>query len=204
MATGASPLDAPLDDRQREEWEIVSPVLAAKRSNRQAHERPRAGPWLRTRVFLSRLKLDRVLASGASPLASPELELRAEQLQRPKVRERIARGIDRLTEIAFGDPRRHVGPSMLPFRHRRVRPNVALFEELADALRSSGPHAVKGLAMASTLLEDGRGPLYANDPAEKLGEALKATISELDARTDGGLAISVPATAERRRARAVA
>jgi len=132
------------------------------------------------------------------------LALRAEQLQRPKVRERIARGIERLTEIAFGDPRRHVGPSMLPFRHQRVRPNVALFEELADALRSTGPHTVKGLAMTSTLLEDGRGPLYANDPAEKLREALDATISELDVGTDGGLAISVPATPERRRARALA
>ena len=71
---------------------------------------------------------------------------------------------------------------LLPFRRQRVKPNLERFEELARALRSAGPHSVQGLAMASTLLEDGRGPLYASDPAEKLGEALDATISEPDAR----------------------
>ncbi len=141
----------------------------------------RAGPWLRARVFLSRLKLDRALARGTDPSASRELALRAVQLQGPWVRERIAKRIDRLIEIASGDPRRHVGPSMLPFRHQRVRPNQVLFEELVDALRAPGPHAVQGLAMASTLLEDGRGPLYASDPAENLGKVLDATISELEA-----------------------
>lgn len=93
---------------------------------------------------------------------------------------------------------------MLPFRHHRLKPNVTLFEELADALRSAGPHTVKGLAMASTLLEDGRGPLYANDPAEKLAEALVATIAELNPRTEDDLALSLPETPERRRARAAA
>jgi hypothetical protein len=40
--------------------------------------------------------------------------------------------------------------------------------------------------MASTLLEDGRGPLYASDPADKLLEALDATISEIQAEHDEG------------------
>lgn len=93
----------------------------------------------------------------------------------------MARGIDRLAKLAFDDQRQHIGPAMLPVRHGRVKPNAALFEELAAALRDTGPHAVKGLAMASTLLEDPRGPLYANDPADKLREALDATISGLDA-----------------------
>ncbi len=159
----------------------MSPTLLAERPNRQHHERTRAGPWLRVRVLLSRLKLDRELARGVDPTASPELALRAEQLQRPKVRERIARGMDRLTTLAFADPGRQVGPAMLPFRYQRVKPNLELFGELAEALRSAGPHAVQGLAMASTLLEDGRGPLYASDPPEKLEDALDATISKLKA-----------------------
>jgi hypothetical protein len=161
---------------------IVTSALLQERPNRHHRERTRAGPWLRARVFLSRLRLDRALARGADPSESSELALRAEQLQKPRVRERIAKGFDELTELAFGDPRRHVvGPSMLPFRHQRVRPNLELFGELAAALRSAGPHSVQGLAMASTLLEDGRGPLYASDPAENLGEALDATISEIEA-----------------------
>lgn len=166
---------------RREELGIVPPTLLEERSSRQDRERTRAGPWLRARVFLSRLKLDRALASGGDPSQSPELALRAEQLKQPRARERLAKGVDHLTELAFADPRRHVGPSMLPFRHQRVRPNLERLGELAEALRAAGPHAVQGLAMASTLLEDGRGPLYANDPAERLGEALDATISELKA-----------------------
>jgi hypothetical protein len=89
--------------------------------------------------------------------------------------------MDRLTTLAFADPGRQVGPAMLPFRYQRVKPNLELFGELAEALRSAGPHAVQGLAMASTLLEDGRGPLYASDPPEKLEDALDATISKLKA-----------------------
>ena len=161
----------------------MSQALLEERSGLRHRERARAraGLWLRAQVFLSRLGLDRALARGADPLSSPKLALRAEQLQRPKVRERIAKAIERLVEASFDDRRQHIGPAMLPFRHQRVRPNMELFGELAGALRSAGPHSVKGLAMASTLLEDGRGPLSASDPAGKVGEALNATISELAA-----------------------
>lgn len=159
----------------------MSQALLEERSDLR-HRKTRAGPWLRARVFFSRLRLDRALARGADPAASPELALRAEQLRRPKGRERIAKGIDRLIEIAFDDRRQHVGPAMLPFRRQRVKPNRELFEELSTALRDAGPHSVQGLAMASTLLEDGRGPLYASDPPENLGESLNETITELVAR----------------------
>ena len=158
----------------------MSPVTVAA-PDRQHREKVRAGPWLRARVFLGRLRLDRDLARGIDPAAGPELAVRAEQLTSPRGRERIASGIDELVEIADGDPRRHVGPSMLPFRHQRVRPNVDRFEELAGVLRAAGPHGVKGTAMASTLLDDGRGPLYASDPGGSLREALDATISEIEA-----------------------
>ena len=157
----------------------MSPVTIAA-PDRQLREKVKAGPWLRIRVFLSRLRLDRDLARGVDPAAGPELALRAEQLTSPRGRERIASGIDDLIEIVAGDPRRHVGPSMLPFRHQRVRPNLDRFEELARVLRGAGPHGVRGTAMASTLLDDGRGPLYASDPAGDLREALDATISEIE------------------------
>lgn len=142
--------------------------------------RLRAGPLVRARVFLSRLRLDRALASGVDPSGNPDLTLRAEQLQQPRARRRVARGMDRLLAIAFDDPRRHLGPAGIPFRFQRVRPNVERFEALADKLRDPDPHAVKGLAMASNLLEDGRGDLYANDTPGDLGLALDAIIAELE------------------------
>lgn len=156
-------------------------MLLMEKAHRPKRGRLRAGPLLRVRVLLNRLRLDRALASGADALGSPELQLRSEQLQRPRTRERLANGMNRLLAIAFGDPRRHVGPARVPFRHQRVRPNAERFEALAEALKSSGPHAVKGLAMASNLLEDGRGELYANDTPGDLGRALDATITALQA-----------------------
>jgi hypothetical protein len=160
----------------------VSSIPLREQPIRRHPEIARAGPWLRARVFVGRVRLDRALARGADPAGSRELALRAEQLQRPKVRERIAKAIDRLTALSFDDPRRHIGPAMLPFRYQRVRPNLDGFAELTEALRTAGPHSVKGLAMASTLLEDGRGPLYASDPGETLQVALAATISEIKDR----------------------
>lgn len=162
----------------------MAPAPLLEKSQGWHRGRSRAGPWVRVRVFLGRLRLDRALARGADPAGSPELGLRAQQLQRSRTREQMARGIDRLIDLVFADPRRHVGPAMLPFRYQRVRPNLGLLEELAEALRGPGPHAVKGLAMATTLLEDSRGPLYASDPPENLRQALDATISELGDQHD--------------------
>ena len=155
-------------------------MLITDTSRRSKSARPHAGPLVRARVFLSRLGLDRALGSGVDPSRSPDLTLRAAQLQRPRARERVARGMDRLLAIAFDDPRRHLGPARLPFRYQRVRPNVDRFEALARELRGPGPHAVKGLAMASNLLEDGRGELYAHNTPGDLGRALDAIIAELE------------------------
>jgi hypothetical protein len=150
------------------------------RTETSHRSRPGAGPLACVRVYLSRLRLDRALASGADPAESPELTVRSQQLQQPRTRERLARGMDRLLAIAFADPRRHLGPARIPFRHQRVRPNVGRFEALAEKLRDPDPLAVRGLAMASNLLEDGRGALYANDTPGDLGEALDATITGLE------------------------
>lgn len=155
-------------------------MLIKDASLRSKSARPRAGPLVRARVFLSRLRLDRILASGADPSRSRDLTLRAAQLQQPRARERVARGMDRLLATAFDDPRRHVGPARLPIRYQRVRPNVNRFAALATKLRAPGPHAVKGLAMASNLLEDGRGELYANNSPGDLRLALDATIAALE------------------------
>lgn len=156
--------------------------LLGRGSNQEDRERLRAGPWLRIRVFMNRLKLDRALAEGTDPSERPELALRAEQLQQQRVRKRTAKGFDHLIQMAFADPSPYVSPSMLPLHHERVRPNLGLFQELVDALRAPGPHTVQGLARASALLEDAHGPLYASDPSESLGEVLNATISEVEAQ----------------------
>lgn len=158
----------------------MSPTLLAERSGRRQARSVRATPWLSTRVLFTRLNLDRELAEGADPAASPALMLRSEQLRSRKARERIARAIDRVLEMPIGERQPYLGPPRLPVLNRRVGPNVERFEELAAKLRGAGPHPVRGLAMASALIEDPKGPLYANDPAERLGEAVDAILLELE------------------------
>ena len=171
-------------------------MLLIEKAHRPKRGRLRAGPLLRMRVVLRRLRLDRALVSGADPVGSPELELRSQQLQRPRTRERLASAMHRLLVIAFDDPRRHVGPARVPFRHQRVRPNAERFEALAETLRAPGPHTVKGLAMASNLLEDGRGELYANDTPGDLGRALDATIAALQVEGAPNGAVKHPTAGE--------
>jgi hypothetical protein len=171
-------------------------MLLIEKAHRPKRGRLRAGPLLRVRVVLSRLRLDRALASGADPVGSPELELRSQQLQRRRTRERLARAMHRLLVIAFDDPRRHVGPARVPFRHQRVRPNGERFEALAETLTGPGPHTVRGLAMASNLLEDGRGELYANDTPGDLGRALDAIIAALQVEGPPNGPVSRPTAGE--------
>lgn len=139
----------------------------------------RAGLWLRLRVRWRAIRLDRMLAAGADPLESEELMLRADQLRRPRTHERLARSIARLSSLADDSAGHHVGPSRLPFRRDRVRENRHLLARIGEVLLSPGPNRLRGVAMTSELLEDGRGPLYANDTPADLARSLEQTLDAL-------------------------
>lgn len=164
----------------------MSHTSLLERSGRREHRKVRLTPWLRARVFFTHLKLDRALAGGADPSASAELRLRSEQLGSQKARERIGAGIERVLLMPQGERQPYLGPPRLPVDNRRVEPNVDRLEELAETLRSAHPHPVKGLAMASVLLEDREGPLYANDSAESLRTALDAILCQFEAEDADG------------------
>ena len=92
------------------------------------------GPRLvvRLRARARRLKLDRALAAGADPSASPLLAARAAQLVDPTTRQRIAACLEQFAFTADRPPGR---VQTLPLRSA-VRPNQEALLELARMLRS--------------------------------------------------------------------
>jgi hypothetical protein len=144
--------------------------------------KPKPSWFTRLRVRWKRLELDAALASGANPVKSEELALRAQQLAEPATRARIAARIENVFRLATTGP----GPgattamSISGFDGYRVAANQPALAALAGKLRARGPHAVRGLAMASVLIEDASSPLYARSGVDRLEPAVREAISALD------------------------
>jgi hypothetical protein len=138
--------------------------------------------WLRMRVALKRLELDSALADGADPRTTEALTLRAEQLADSSARTRIAAGIENLFRLAETGPGPGATTSLVraPFDPHRITANRDALEELAEKVRQARPHNVRGLAVASVLLENPRSPLYTHTPSDQLKPAIQAASSALD------------------------
>jgi hypothetical protein len=144
--------------------------------------KPGPSVWTRLRVRWKRLELDSALADGANPVRSEELALRAQQLAEPTARNRIATAIENVFRLATMGP----GPgattamSVAAFDGYRVAANQRALAALAEKIRANEPHAVRGLAMASVLVEDAGSPLYARIGVDRLEQAVRAAVSALD------------------------
>jgi hypothetical protein len=155
--------------------------MKAPAALRPDHE-PRPSWLTRFRVRWRRLDLDAELAGGADPEQTEELALRAQQLQEPETRQRLAIGIENVFRLATIGP----GPgattalSVAAFDRNRVAANEPGLAYLAEKLRAQGPHGVRGLAMASVLYEDAASPLYAKTDVDKLKPAVRAAIAALE------------------------
>ncbi len=124
-----------------------SPVVAGRptlRDRMSARWRPR--------------RLDRALADGAPPEASPALALRARRLTELARRRSLAGALRRIVREAPDGP----GPSHGPIRPDRNGVEGARDEltALADGLTDPRPVAAHGVAQAWLLVTDGTGPLY--------------------------------------------
>jgi hypothetical protein len=134
---------------------------------------------LRARVWISELELDAALAGGADPAQSEELELRAKQLADRKTRNRLAGAITHLIRIADGHRAPITTPNP-PFRPKQVQANRSLLVELAERLRGPRSVALRGMALTSLLLNDGRGPLTTESDPATLARAVRATLAALN------------------------
>ena len=125
------------------------------------------GIWLRCSTRWRARELDRQLAAGADPMQSDELSLRVGQLGSTKGRQRIACALRGAVALAERD----AYPVMLAapaIQRSAVRAGGGLLLEIAERLLSREPVGVRGVAIASQLLEDRRGPLYRDNAARPL------------------------------------
>jgi len=128
---------------------------------------PAAGVRLIARLRHS--KLDRALSCGADPAASPLIAARATQLSRPRIRNQIAGGLERL---ARGPDQPGARARILP-SDAAARANRPELLELARLLRGDRPLYARGIAMLEVALTDGAGPVYTDTHGEVLGRQLR-------------------------------
>jgi hypothetical protein len=100
--------------------------------------------------------LDRALAHGADPRATPQLAARARLLTSPGRRARAADALEHLVRAARGPQRRWWALT----RHNSVLANSSELHALASLLRSERPVYARGVAVLNELLSDGTGPVY--------------------------------------------
>ena len=131
----------------------------------------------RIRALLRSARLDRELADGTSPYASPELTLRARKLTRSAYRRTLANSLDEAVSIAEGRQQR-VNPAA-PLATREVRAARAALLDLARSLRARGDVSPQGVAMAQRLLTDGSGPLYVTREHDALWHAARRATEAL-------------------------
>jgi hypothetical protein len=112
----------------------------------------------RVHVALRHADLDRELAAGTSPTASPDHELRARQLLGHRVRRELACDIDSVLARAEHPPHWH--SALLPVQAAAVRAARPELVTLRDALLDESRASYRAVALAVLLLHDPHGPIY--------------------------------------------
>jgi hypothetical protein len=135
------------------------------------------GPSAAVRVAarLGRGTLDRALADGADPAASPLIAARTAQLGSGSTRARIADGLERLA-LSADTPRGRV--RILPSR-AAILGNRSELLELAAMLRRDRPLYARGVAMLNVILTDGTGPAYTDPSGDALTRQLQIARASL-------------------------
>jgi hypothetical protein len=125
-------------------------------------------------------KLDRDLASGASPDANAFLALRAQALVQPGMRRRLADRVSHLLAEAGEDrASRYIDPRVSIQRDSILDAADAL-QMLIDRLLMAAPVPARGVALARLLLTDGAGPLYCPSDRSDLRARVLAAVDQLE------------------------
>ena len=136
-------------------------------------------PWHRVLARSRAARLDRDLASGMSPEASPALAARAIRLTSTGFRRDLATSLQRILAAAGEpsavprSPAAAARPPRIPLSLEQVRRSAPLLAALASRLAEPGPVPVQGVAMVSLLLADGTSPLYHEACRDDLGAIIE-------------------------------
>ena len=140
--------------------------------------RPRS--WDRALASTRAAVLDARLAAGVAPESGRLIGLRARALVVPARRQRLASDWDRLVKMARERP---PARARVPLRRDRIVAAEADIRDLQRSLRASAPVPARGVAIASTLLADGAGPVYNRSSRVDLKAAVQEAIKHLDPST---------------------
>lgn len=143
-------------------------------------------------AFVQAPSLDAELANGIRPSATLAHQLRADHLTRARVRRRIATALYRAVADA-SRPVRH-GTPQAPLSREAIRCCHRELRALATSVATLENPRTQGLAIASQLAFDGRGPLFFQPGQRGAIERLANTVQAADA------ALRVSAEFERVRA----
>ena len=133
--------------------------------------------WVLIGAALLGASLDDKLAEGHAPDTSPLLAARAQLLVSLAKRRALADYWLALLVEARG-PVKFLNPSV-PLVRGRIIAAQAQIEALAEALLAPMPTS-RGVAMASSLLSDGSGPIYYSACSVDLASTLREIIAHLD------------------------
>jgi hypothetical protein len=123
----------------------------------------------RLQAIVDRPALDRRLATGANPDASPALVRRAHVLSGWRVRRALADGLESVVIEAIAP--HHEWSAAVPVQREEVLAAQADLLRLVRALRAEPAPPVRVIAAVSELLTDGAGPVFAEHPPGTLAEA---------------------------------
>jgi hypothetical protein len=124
---------------------------------------------------LSAARLDADLAAGMSPETSSRHATRARRLVSPRTRHALASDWEHLLSVSHGTTPGLSG--RVPIRRERLHQAEPEIRELIEALRASGPVPARGVAIATNLLTDGRGPIYnAKAPNDLTATVMRAVV----------------------------
>jgi hypothetical protein len=147
----------------------------------------RLRPWHRLLARWHGPRLDRELADGASPEASPSLAARTVRLTSMAFRQELATSLERIlaaatmpaVPVAARVSSGATCPPHVPLRRARISQSAPLLGALAAQLAEPAPVPARGVAMVTQLLADGTGPLYCEACRDDLPEIIERALHAL-------------------------
>jgi hypothetical protein len=143
----------------------AAPYRPSKVSRKHAH------PSLRLRVYLTRTRLDRHIASGRPCDATAALALRTRQLTDLRTRRETARQLRGVTDYVDRLGSQRI-VSAVVIERAAVADGRQPILRLASRLEQLTPVSPRGVALARELLTDGLGPFYDRHCPRSVAEAV--------------------------------
>ncbi len=146
---------------------------------RRPRKRRALSAVLRLRVAVGHDSLDSALARGADPASSPQLAMRAAQLERPRHRRTLARTLRRIVVEATG-PRPAARPTAVMIARKQILAHADDVLELAVRLDCPHPAHPMGIAIAQRLVTHPfESPLYLESERSALTHVCRQAVMQM-------------------------